>query len=90
MRAPQRPWCSLGVAPRAIQEGAVELYMSGCCISGGWGTDYPRDWYEFSFSFPDDDACRDYLDWLRWADGFVCPNAAAGAAVWRRRRAGWS
>jgi len=24
--------------------------------------------------FPDDAACLDYLDWLRWPDGFVCPH----------------
>lgn len=23
---------------------------------------------------PDDDACLDYLDWLRWPDGFECPH----------------
>jgi transposase-like protein len=23
--------------------------------------------------FPDDAACLDYLEWLRWPDGFICP-----------------
>ncbi|WP_280516453.1 transposase [Actinomyces succiniciruminis] len=30
--------------------------------------------------FADDDACRDYLDWLRWPHGFVCPWCGGGAA----------
>jgi hypothetical protein len=36
------------------------------------GHDYPR-YAELCAWFPDDDACLDYLDWLRWPDGFVCP-----------------
>ena len=30
--------------------------------------------------FPDDAACLDYPDWLRSADGFVCPHCASGVA----------
>ena len=30
---------------------------------------------------PDDDACRDYLDWLRWRGGWRCP-ACAGERSW--------
>lgn len=37
------------------------------------GRNYPRSYAELLAWFPDDDACRDYLDWLRWPDDFVCP-----------------
>lgn len=29
---------------------------------------------DFQKQFPDDDACMDYLEKLRWPNGFVCPN----------------
>lgn len=29
---------------------------------------------EFQQRFPDDDACLDYLEKLRWPQGFICPN----------------
>ena len=37
------------------------------------GRDYPRDYAELRAWFATDDACRDYLAWLRWPNGFVCP-----------------
>lgn len=37
------------------------------------GRDYPRNYAELRAWFPDDEACLDYLDWLRWPDGFACP-----------------
>lgn len=37
------------------------------------GTDYPGSYGELLAWFPDDAACLDYLDWLRWPNGFVCP-----------------
>ena len=37
------------------------------------GVDYPRNYAELRAWFPDDAACLDYLEWLRWPDGFVCP-----------------
>jgi predicted RNA-binding Zn-ribbon protein involved in translation (DUF1610 family)/transposase-like protein len=49
------------------------------------GVDYPRDLVEFAAWFPDDEACLDYLAWLRWGDmGFVCPSCGAIAHGWRR------
>ena len=30
------------------------------------GRDYPRNYAELRAWFPDDEACIDYLDWLRW------------------------
>jgi transposase-like protein len=37
------------------------------------GVDYPETYLEFRDWFPDDDACIDYLERLRWPNGFVCP-----------------
>ncbi len=46
------------------------------------GRDYPRDDADVRAWFPDDDACLDYLEWLRWPDGFVCPRCGASKS-WR-------
>jgi transposase-like protein len=35
--------------------------------------DYPRSLGEFQAWFASDADCLDYLEWLRWPDGFVCP-----------------
>lgn len=45
------------------------------------GRDYPGSYGELLAWFPDDDACLDYLDWLRWPDGWRCP-ACAGERGW--------
>jgi transposase-like protein/predicted RNA-binding Zn-ribbon protein involved in translation (DUF1610 family) len=37
------------------------------------GVDYPGSWQAFLTWFPDDAACRAYLEQLRWAEGFICP-----------------
>ncbi len=37
------------------------------------GLDYPGSDAEFAAWFPDEEACWDYLEWLRWPDGFRCP-----------------
>jgi len=37
------------------------------------GRDYPGTWQAFEAWFGDEDACREYLEGLRWPDGFVCP-----------------
>lgn len=46
------------------------------------GRDYPGTWDELLAWFPDDEACRAYLERLRWPAGFVCP-ACAGRRAWR-------
>ena len=46
------------------------------------GVDYPRTFQEFRDWFPSDDACIDYLEQLRWPDGFVCPECS-GSDGWR-------
>src|SRR6266536_2244372 len=40
------------------------------------GKHYPRSTGEFQSWFVTDADCLDYLDWLRWPDGFVCPRCA--------------
>ena len=37
------------------------------------GRHYPRSVGEFQSWFRTDADCLDYLEWLRWPDGFVCP-----------------
>jgi len=46
------------------------------------GVHYPRSTGEFLAWFPTDDDCLDYLEWLRWPEGFVCPGCAH-AGGWR-------
>src|SRR5271157_3567489 len=35
---------------------------------------YPKSLGEFRAWFPTDADCLDYLEWLRWPHGFVCPS----------------
>lgn len=37
------------------------------------GRDYPGNWTQFLQWFPDDNACLQFLEHLRWPSGFVCP-----------------
>ena len=37
------------------------------------GRDYPSKYADMRAWFPDDAAFLDYLEWLRWPQGFVCP-----------------
>lgn len=46
---------------------------------------YPRTVMEFEKQFATDEACRLYLEQLRWPGGFRC----GGAAAWRMRRGLW-
>lgn len=46
------------------------------------GIDYPSRLAELRSWFATDADCLDYLDWLRWPDGFVCPWCGTGRA-WR-------
>jgi transposase-like protein len=45
------------------------------------GIDYPRSAAEFQSWFGTDVDCLDYLEWLRWPQGFVCP-ACANSGGW--------
>ena len=46
------------------------------------GRDYPPSYAELRAWFFDDAACSDYLEWLRWPDGFVCPRCETPGS-WR-------
>ncbi|PCC48813.1 MULTISPECIES: IS1595 family transposase [Brevibacterium] len=46
------------------------------------GIDYPRSLTEFQAWFATDADCLDYLEWMRWPEGFVCPRCANSGA-WR-------
>jgi len=52
------------------------------------GVDYPGTWPAFESWFGADDACRAYLERLRWPDGFSCP-ACAATAAWRTKSGLW-
>src|SRR5271167_48548 len=38
------------------------------------GLPFPRSLPEFQRLFPGDAACAEYLEKVRWGDGFVCPH----------------
>lgn len=46
------------------------------------GAQYPRSLGEFQAWFQTDADCLDYLEWLRWPAGFVCPTCGH-AGGWR-------
>lgn len=52
------------------------------------GLDYPRTFQEFRAWFPDESSCLDYLEQLRWPEGFVCP-VCGGRDAWRTARRLW-
>ena len=53
------------------------------------GVDYPGSYAALRAWFPTDAACLDYLDWLRWPDGFRCP-LCRGTKAWRLPDGRWS
>jgi transposase-like protein len=52
------------------------------------GRDYPRSYAQLRAWFDEDWKCLDYLDWLRWPEGFVCPHCA-GVVGWRLADSRW-
>jgi len=53
------------------------------------GHDYPRTWTQFLDWFPDEAACREYLEDIRWRDGFVCSSCGALGEAFRGSRERW-
>lgn len=53
------------------------------------GVDYPGSYAELLAWFPDDATCLDYLDWLRWPDGYCCPHCASTVG-WKLSDGRWS
>lgn len=52
------------------------------------GHDYPGSYAELLAWFPDEAACVDYLEWLRWPDGFRCPRCVSRSG-WRLSSGRW-
>ena len=50
------------------------------------GRDYPRTWEHFLDWFPNDDTCSEYLEGIRWPDGFVCPRCGMVDEAYRTSR----
>jgi len=50
------------------------------------GVDYPRNWVQFLDWFHSEEACRQYLDNLRWTSGFICPKCGAAGNPCRSTR----
>ncbi len=53
------------------------------------GRDYPRTWDQFLDGFPDDEACRRYLEGIRWKQGFVCPACGVADDAFQGSRGRW-
>lgn len=45
--------------------------------------DYPHNVHEFITRFATETACRDYLEAIRWCNGFVCPRCGVLGNSWR-------
>ena len=64
-----------------------DIHLTGLSSGRGWslgaqgGPRYPRSTGEFQSWFATDADCLDYLTWLRWPEGFVCP-ACGHAGGW--------
>ena len=48
------------------------------------GVHYPATLAQMRAWFPSDEKCLDYLDWLRWTDGFTCPHCG-DVCAWEMR-----
>lgn len=51
--------------------------------------EYPGSYAEVRAWYPSEAACLDYLDWLRWPDGFCCPLCRSSAG-WKLPDGRWS
>src|SRR5271166_1675098 len=47
------------------------------------GLPFPRSLPEFQRLFPGDAACAEYLEKVRWGDGFVCPHCGVTGEPFR-------
>jgi len=50
------------------------------------GQDYPRDWGQFLDWFHGEEACLEFLEKLRWPQGFVCPRCNQANEPFRASR----
>ena len=51
-------------------------------------TPYPKNFEEFLDWFQADEDCAQYVEWIRWPDGFTCPSCG-GRKAWRIDRGLW-
>lgn len=65
---------------RLVQDVGVSAQLPASVLQAG--RDYPPCYADLLSWFPDDEACLDYLDWLRWPQGFRCPRCEHGPG-WR-------
>lgn len=49
---------------------------------------HPRTFEEFLEWFSTEEDCAQYLEWMRWPDGFACPGCG-GTKAWRTERGLW-
>src|SRR5665811_1347052 len=57
-------------------------------VTSASGRDYPGSYAQMRAWFDEDWKCLDYLDWLRWPEGFVCPRCH-GRVGWRLADSRW-
>jgi transposase-like protein len=57
-------------------------------VSPAAGRDYPGSYAALRVWFDQDWKCLEYLDWLRWPEGFVCPHCGSEAG-WRAPDRRW-
>ncbi len=50
------------------------------------GIDYPRNFNEFEAFFMDESACREYVEKVRWSNGYVCPRCSSDNKPWKTKR----
>ena len=50
------------------------------------GRDYPETYQDFLEWFPDDQACRRYLERCSWPDSFVCASCGNASEPWTTGR----
>src|SRR5208282_4937304 len=53
------------------------------------GLPFPRSLPEFQRLFPGDAACAEYLEKVRWGDGFVCPHCGVTGEPFRISTRPW-
>jgi hypothetical protein len=69
-----------------LAEIAQDAWQDATCMRGAQAAGSYADLRSW---FPDDRACLDYLDWLRWPESFRCPLCAAEQG-WKLRDGRWS
>ena len=76
---------------RPSESGKPAIYLiqvtPRCSVRAGV-EDYPRNLAEFERRFATQQACRAYLEQLRWSEGFRCPRCD-GTKAWRVRERWW-